>query len=289
MVDAASSPISDSLLARVLERLEVAGRDPTMTTLRSIYASWCGRVPFDNVRKLIHLRDGEAAPLPGANADDYLENWLRHGTGGTCWAGSNALFSVLGALGFRVDRCVATMLVAPDLPPNHGSVRVQLDGRHYLVDTSILFGEPLRLTEGGETQIAHPAWGVQGMQRSGLWHLRWRPLHKTDGFECRFDRFGADADEYRRRYEDTRGWSPFNYQVTARRNRGDEVIGLAFGHAVTLRPDGSVESRPIDDGERRRMLTGDFGMSEEVVARLPEDRPTPPPPGSKTAAAQAGL
>jgi N-hydroxyarylamine O-acetyltransferase len=48
-----------------------------------------------------------------------------------------------------------------------------------------------------------------------------------------------------------------------------------------------VEVKEIDDTERRRMLIEDFGMSEEIVSRLPADRPTPPPPGSATAQAQA--
>ncbi len=110
----------------------------------------------------------------------------------------------------------------------------------------------------------------------------------TDGFPCRFDRFGADPEEYARRYDDTRGWSPFNYQLTARRNRDEETFGMAFGDSVRLRSDGVVEKAPIDDTERRRRLVEDFGMSEEIVSQLPADRPTPPPPGSKTAAQEQG-
>jgi hypothetical protein len=30
------------------------------------------------------LRTGAAGPLPGIRADDFLEHWLLHGTGGTC-------------------------------------------------------------------------------------------------------------------------------------------------------------------------------------------------------------
>jgi len=42
-------------------------------------------VPFDNVRKLIHVKSGKAGPLPGGTAEDFFTAWLRHGTGGTCW------------------------------------------------------------------------------------------------------------------------------------------------------------------------------------------------------------
>jgi arylamine N-acetyltransferase len=278
-------PLPESLIEQVLTRLSFSQRpDPTLSALRAIYGAWCQRVPFDNVQKLVHLRNDTPAPLPGTEAEDFLQAWLQHGTGGTCWAGSTALLDLLTALGFEAERGIATMLVAPDLPPNHGTVRVQIENQHHLVDSSILFGEPLLLDDAGEAHIKHPAWGVQGTRREGLWHIHWRPLNKTDGLECRYDRFAAEPEEYHQRHEDTRGWSPFNYQLTARRNRGDEVIGASFGEAVTLHADGRVESHPISDAERRRMLIEDFGMSEEIVSRMPEDRPTPPPPGSKTAA-----
>jgi N-hydroxyarylamine O-acetyltransferase len=283
-----SSPISESLLDRVLPALGLSSRpEPTLESLRAIYAAWCQRVPFDNVRKLVHLHRQEAGALPGTEADDFFEAWLRYHTGGTCWSGANALYSLLSTLGFDVERGIATMMAAPNLPPNHGSVRVRLDGGLYLVDTAILSGEPLRLDGADESEVTHPAWGVRAVKSDGLWHVLWRALHKTDGFECRFEWFGADHDAYRRRYEQTRDWSPFNYQLTARRNRGDEVIGMTFGNAVALRADGRVEQHPIDDAERRRLLIEDFGISEEIVAQLPGDQPTPPPPGSKTAAAAA--
>jgi N-hydroxyarylamine O-acetyltransferase len=110
-------------------------------------------------------------------------------------------------------------------------------------------------------------------------------LHKVDGFECRLESFGASQGDYQQRYEQTRPWSPFNFELAARLNKKDHVIGAGFGKKVVLKSDGSVESHPISDAERRKLLVEEIGMSEEIVSRLPADRPTPPPPGSKTAAA----
>jgi len=270
---------------RVLARLGFSHRpEPSPEGLRALYAAWCRHVPFDNVRKLIHVRSGNGLPLPGGEAGDFFGAWLRHGTGGTCWAGAGAFHSLLAGLGFAVERGVATMLAAPDLPPNHGTVRVRFGDAIYLADCSMLHGEPLRLDGDKETHIPHPAWGVRCARRDGRWHIGWRPLHKVDGFECRLESFGAGSGEYLERYERTRAWSPFNYQVTARINRHDEVIGVAFGQAVTLHADGRVTQKPITHEQTRRHLIEDIGLSEEIVGRLPRDIPTPPPPGSATAA-----
>lgn len=285
------NPISESLLSpalveSVLTRLGLERHpEPTLDDLRTLYAAWCRQVPFDNVRKIIHLQSGKGAPLPGTTPEDFFAAWLKFGTGGTCWSGAGALHALLTSLGFNAVRGVATMLAAPDLPPNHGTVRVSFGLQDYLVDSAMLHGEPLRLSANEETTIDHPAWGIRCAQEGGRWHIAWRPLHKTDGFRCRLEHFGADAGEYHTRYDATRGWSPFNYEVTARSNRNGTVAGVAFGHAVTLRSDGGVDRAPIPHQERMRVLIEEIGLSEEIVQRLPEDTPTPPPPGSRAALA----
>ena len=56
----------------------------------------------------------------------------------------------------------------------------------------------------------------------------------------------ADAD---RLADQTRGWSPFNYEVTARINRSDRAVGVAFGKIVSLEGDGRcARLRPLMPG-----------------------------------------
>jgi hypothetical protein len=111
-------------------------------------------------------------------------------------------------------------------------------------------------------------------------------LHKVDGLECRLEAFGLSGGDYQERYEQTRGWSPFNFELYARLNKNDRVIGIAFGKAIVLPSDGSAQSRPISGAERQQLLIEEIGLSEEIVSQLPADQPTPPPPGSKSAAIQ---
>src|SRR5215471_19283295 len=173
--------LAEELLERVLVGLGFNKRpELTLDGLRILYGSWCQKVPFDNVRKLIHVRAVHSGPLPGTTAADFLKGWLRFGAGGTCWAGNGAFHALLVTLGFDALRGVGTMLVAPDLPPNHGTVVVNFVADQYLVDCSILHGEPLLLRKDSESSIAHPAWGVRCAIRDQKWHIRWRPLHRLD-------------------------------------------------------------------------------------------------------------
>lgn len=256
--------------------------------LSSLYAAWCRCVPFDNVRKLIHVRAERPEPLPGDDAQDFFEGWLAHGAGGTCWAGNGALFSLLDALGFETSRGIASMLAVPNAPPNHGTVRVRFGREQYLVDASMLHGEPLRLDEDRETAVDHPAFGVRCSKRDGRFHVHWRPLHLPQGFDCRIEHFDASEPEYHALHEQTRAWSPFNFQLSARIVKGNGVVGVGFGRRGEILPDGEMKGAPLEGAARTRLLVEELGMSAEIASQLPDDLPTPPPPGSASAARAAG-
>lgn len=274
--------LKEELVYRILAKLGINHRpSPDLHGLKAIYSAWCSKVPFDNIRKRIHLESGSHAPLPGDDPIDFFKGWLNFGTGGTCWAGSGALYTLLASLGFSVFRGVATMLVSPDLPPNHGTVFVRCDSSLFLVDTSILHTIPLRLNDHSKAQITHPAWSINGEIHSGDWHIRWRPLHMLDGCDCRIDKTSATHQLFVCLNEETRRWGPFNYSLYLRINRGDSVVGVAYGHRVTIDAVGAVDRKKIDAAERSRFLIEEMGIDEIIVNQLPPDKPTPSPPESK--------
>ncbi len=99
---AEQSALAPALVERVLAKLGLAAAPRAdLGGLAALYAAWCRSVPFDNVRKLIHVRAAYPAPLPGDTPEDFFDAWLAHGTGGTCWAGNGALCALLESPGFR--------------------------------------------------------------------------------------------------------------------------------------------------------------------------------------------
>lgn len=251
--------------------------------LKELYGAWCRNVPFDNLRKLIHVTEQNPAPLPGDNALDFFNAWLAHRTGGTCWSGNGALQALLYSLGFPAIRGVATMLVVPDLPPNHGTVLVEMNDTRYMCDASIQHELPLQLDQNHPPDLEEFRWKLRLRHADNKWHIWWQPLHMLEGLECRLDFFPATHAEFQERYEMSRGWSPFNYELQTRKIIGDKTIGIGRGVYVELNTKGESTSRTISPEERQKLLVERLGYSEEIASKLPADRPTPPPPGSKTA------
>jgi N-hydroxyarylamine O-acetyltransferase len=274
--------IEGALVETILQRMGMTNV-PTidLSGLGEIYAAWCRHIPFDNCRKLIARRTGSTEPLPGDDPLDFFEAWIQHGVGGTCWAVHGAWCDLLSALGFRAHRAVGTMMVAPNLPPNHGTVVVEIADQIYLVDVAIKYIEPLQIISGQEAIIDHPAWGVRGHWLNGKYAVRWRALHHPDPFDCRIDKWPVDVERFETQHEATREWSPFNFQLNFNLVKGEGRIGVGMGDEVRIDIDGLMTRKPLTD--RLSYLVDELGVSEQLARQIPPDVPTPPPPGSKTA------
>jgi hypothetical protein len=96
----------------VLSRLGVDRPAPDLAGLRMVYAAWCGAVPFDNSRKMIHVAEARPGPLPGSTAEDFFSAWLAFGTGAAPDGSLTA--SPLGHEG-RIRFLVEELGVAEDL------------------------------------------------------------------------------------------------------------------------------------------------------------------------------
>lgn len=269
--------LAPALTERILARLGLPERPPpTLEGLGRVYAAWCSRVPFDNVRKRIALHAAATGPLPGSEPAEFFEDWLRDGAGGTCWAGNGALHALLRTLEFDAVRVIATMLVHPHAQANHGTVLVRSAGSDYLLDASMLHGVPVPLDEAAPQPESNAAWAVQPRRQQGRWIIRWRPLHAPSGLDCRIERFDATLESFQARYEQTRPSSPFNLALYARRNGAAGVIGVAFGTRLEFRDDGTVREQPLDAPQRIRFLVEELGVSEALATALPADRARAP-------------
>lgn len=259
-------PISEKLRLRVAQRLGLDARLPTdILGLNTLYAAWCSNVPFDNVRKLIALRTGDSGPLPGSDPTDFLENFLEHGTGGTCWSSSNALFEMVVGYGFDARRVAGSMR---DLGvPGHGSVKVKVNGMDWMVDSSMLTMFPIPLTN--ELYVYRDErFGVEVEPTPEGSHLVWFNTPPYDDyFPCRLLIDPVTYEFYLERYEISRTNGPFNHHISIRYNRGDArtVLQGPTRHRTTDAT--GLVSTPLD---RKALLTEMrevVGMSKEILKR----------------------
>jgi N-hydroxyarylamine O-acetyltransferase len=272
-------------LEPVLERLGFGSPPrPDRAGLEALYRAWCLRVPFDNVRKMTALRTSPQAPLPGITSHDFFAHWLAHGTGGTCWPSSNAMFDLLRALGFAAQRVVGSMRDQGLV--NHGSVKVAREGRMWLVDTSMLTNVPLPLGDS-VWDNRDPIWPAEVEPTDGT-HLIWTQTPPYEGYlPCRLLNDEANHAFYAARYELSRERSPFNQRVYARRNYPGRFVVIS-GNTRHVRTEAGTIRQELSPEALCAALVEEIGLSAECIRAwadsgaladsfAPPSGPKPPP------------
>lgn len=261
--DALPDVLRDALCDALCARLGVRSKPPGDAELALVYAAWCRQIPFDNVRKLIALREQHAPPLPGAHAVDFFSHWLSDGTGGTCWSSSNALFTLLTALRFTARRIAGSMRDTGIV--THGSVIVTVNDREWLVDSSALTNRPVPLGDAAYRD-PDPVFPTE-WQREGATHvLRFAGAPGPELTPCRFLVDPTDTAYVQHRAELSRTFGPFNHFTYARRSVDDGFVVLR-GPVRYHRTAHGMTSRTLDHGGILRVLQEDIGISTAMLDR----------------------
>src|SRR5262249_50865700 len=153
---------------------------------------------------------------------------------------------------------------------------VRVEGVDYWVDSSMLTDRVFPLVRGEETFVHGPLHPVRVEPVDALWRVWWPHPFLDEKIGCLLLDDDVTEAHYLARYEASREMTPFNVSLHATRNASDDArVTLAFGQRFERRADGTT-SVPLARDERDRVLVDEFGYSEEIVARLPEDDPRPP-------------
>ena len=260
--------LKESTFEKVMERFGYSEKpEPSLSTLNNIFKKWCRLVGYDNVLKRIHIEENHAGPFPVMNSNDFLENWMKHGTSGSCWPSSEALFGVLVHAGFCPERVAGQMLECNDpMDPNHGALIVHLEGAEYYTDPSIVSEEVLKLEKGIASKTRSKAFGIWN---TGDGHVWWRPGHSRVAIEIETKLRELSNDFFSYRYEKTKEFSLFNTTLYVRRNCNDGIVTYGRGNILRVDTEGELTAEPIENKDMADFLINNMGLSEEIVARVP--------------------
>jgi len=265
-----------ALVERVLAKLGLRQR-PTLDLigLNLVYEAFSGNVPFDNVQKRIWFAGPQTTPLPGGDPNEFFNNWLQHGTGGTCWPLNGAMYTLMHALGFHARRIVGSVIVEGyPQGANHGSVLVTLDGISYLVDAWMASFKVLPLVPGRPASTGGGIHDIRAVPTENGFEiisyvgfnralpLPFRPEPEHDPVDHSF--FLARADR-------TRAVGFFNDALFITRHFRDSILTIGRKSKFRVAADGTLTKTEVGEVERRTTLIEEFGLSEEIVQALPHD------------------
>lgn len=243
--------------------------EPSLESLHAIYKAWSRKVGYDNVQKRVYFARGGTGPFPVADPNDFVDSFLTHGTGGSCWVVAETYFGILHHVGYDVRRVAGQMLECDDpMKPNHGTVIVTMDGVEYVADPSMCGEEAIPLVPGEASAAQSKAHGLWSTGDGNYW---WRPGHSRVAIEYTTQFDPCSYDYFVERYEKTKEFSLFNHVLYARKNVDEGIVTIGRGNLIRVDLEGELTAEPLGQDDIVRVLVDDMGMSEEIVSQIPPD------------------
>lgn len=274
--------ISGELLNRVKTKLGLPSRPKrNLAGLNEIYAAYSGLVPNDNIQKRIWLAGDKSRPVTGGEPTQFFENWLEHGTGGTCFPANGALCDLLQSLGFDAWRILGSvMMEGIEHEGNHGTVLVRIDETDYLVDAQLAAFSALPLIVGQPASTGSGIHDIQAVPRGKEFEIQWYPgsnrqtpmFTRLDLQRGRVDH-GVFLAQYALSALRDRKRSPFNDALFIGRHFSNRILNLGRCTRTEISADNIVQKREITLAEQAQILVEEFGVSAEIVQEVPPDDP----------------
>ncbi|MFF9237960.1 arylamine N-acetyltransferase [Streptomyces sp. NPDC014776] len=266
----------DTYLDRIAWRGE---RRPDAATLRGVHLAHMRGIPFENL-------DALGGTAPSLALPDLTAKMLHSRRGGYCYEHNTLFAHALEALGFRVTRLAARVVVGADRPESrprtHMALLVEVpdDPQPYLADVG--FGaigallEAVPLTAGVEFHDGGRRHRLVKVPHRGplpLWVLE---VHRPDkgeapggaggGWEAQYafttEPFEHPDFEVINWYIATHPRSPFSRRAYVQRLTGDGHLALDDRLLTTTHADGTVTERELaDEAEVRRVLDEEFRIT----------------------------
>jgi arylamine N-acetyltransferase len=270
--------LTPGLVERVLTKLRLRQRpDLNLAGLNTLYAAFSANVPFDNIQKRIWFASPQTTPLPGGDPNEFFNNWLQHGTGGTCWPLNGAMYAIADALGFKTRRIVGSVIVEGyPRGANHGSVLVTLGGVNYLVDAWMAAFKVLPLISGKPSSTGHGIHDISAVPtESGFEIISYPGFDREHPLPFRNEPEYDPVDHafFLARYDRTKTVGFFNDAMFICRHIPESIVTMGRNSKFHLAADGILTKTEPTEAQRKTSLIEEFGLSEEIVEKLPPNVP----------------
>jgi len=126
--------ISNSLATDSLDYLGLPTKAPTLRYLNRLIHAYIRKVPWESVSRIIKRQITPETEDCPRWPEEFWQDAIQYGFGGTCYESSLAFFSLLTAQGYEGYLTVNDM---GDSRGCHAAIVLLLDGQKYLVDITI--------------------------------------------------------------------------------------------------------------------------------------------------------
>lgn len=145
--------MKDMFVGEILNHLDCSSHAPTLRYLNRLIHAYIRKVPWESVSRIIKRRATPETKDCPRLPEEFWNDVLKRGFGGTCYESSLAFFSLLTSLGFRGYLTVNDMGESRGC---HAAITTLLGGQKYLVDITIPVHAAVQINPRRVTQRRTP-------------------------------------------------------------------------------------------------------------------------------------
>ncbi|MCL2218763.1 MAG: hypothetical protein FWC23_02470 [Chitinispirillia bacterium] len=264
--DAPYLTISDRVILRdFLGRFGIDAGDGVGALIPKVAAAF-SHVPYENLTKIIKadalVNPQSAMRLP----DEVIGDYLRWGTGGTCFSLTAAITAVYDALGVPAYPILADRHYGAD---THSGVIIQHNAELYIIDPGYLLFTPVPLAGGASTFIDTGTNTLElkplaGGDRVELYTIRGRDRKLRLTYKIT----PVDAMRLARVWEASFAWEMMTYPVLTKRAGGAQRYFQGSKFMVyTL--NGSSK-KVVDGDDKAKVIAASFGIDPNIIRKALE-------------------
>ncbi len=217
-------------------------------------------MPYENLSKIV--RSDECGPGAKRSPGRVIDEHVRFGSGGTCFALTAALTGLLRALGWRAEPILADRHYGED---THCALLVWIDERPHLLDPGYLVLRPVPLADD-EVRLAGTFTDVILRPQLGGDRLE---LHTERGsnrsHRLTFKTQPVDADEFVCAWDRSFTWDMMRYPVLTTVQNGEHVY--LQGCRAQVRSRERTRREEIDPAALAATIAATFGIDRRLVER----------------------
>jgi len=125
--------LTPELTSQILSYLGCGREKPSVPYLNRLIRAYIRRVPWESVSRLVKRHTTPKTEFCPRWPDEFWQEALNHGTGGTCFENNLAFFTLLNKLGFDGYLTINDM----EQPACHTASVIQFHEQRYLADVAI--------------------------------------------------------------------------------------------------------------------------------------------------------
>ena len=125
--------LAPELTSHIVSYLGCVREEPLVRYLNRLIRAYIRHVPWESVSRIVKQQTTSAIELCPRWPDEFWQEALEYGTGGTCFENNLAFFTLLNELGFDGYLTINDM----ENPACHTASIITLKGQKYLADVTI--------------------------------------------------------------------------------------------------------------------------------------------------------